>query len=115
MVLLTFRQVVRSHGVLLGGDNLTALQNSLNLRSGKVDMNAICREISWRKIIDGWRFKPVHYPKKFNTVADALSRMTAPDPLPRPSAALGGASLRCPPIQDDSLWLARFDRNPTAA
>ena len=46
LVLLTFRRIVTEHGVLLGGDNLTSLQNLLNLRSGKTDLNSICREIS---------------------------------------------------------------------
>ena len=109
MALQTFRHIVRKYGVLVGGDNLTSLQNLLGLRSSKTDLNAICREISWRKVLDGWRVFPVHYPKEVNTVADALSRLCAPDPSPRPTAALLGASLRIPPAQDDSLWLARFD------
>ena len=114
MVLAAFRRIVRQHGVLLGGDNLTSLQNLLHLRSGVTNLNAICREISWRKVLDNWRVCPVHYPKEYNVVADALSRLHAPDPSPRPSSALRGASFRIAPLQDDSLWLARFDRPPSA-
>ena len=90
---------------------MASLSNALVSKSGSPGMNLIGREISWQKALAGWRVKAAHYPKKWNTAADALSRLSAPDPLPRPDSALRGANLRLPPVQDELLWLIRFDRD----
>ena len=73
-------------------------------------MNVICGEIAWRKALRGWRVKAFHYPKELNTAADALSRLTGPNPKQRPDAVLKSANLRFPPPQSGKLWLTRFDR-----
>ena len=73
-------------------------------------MNLIGREIAWKKALRGWKLKAAHYPKEYNTAADALPRLIAPDALPRPDAVLRGANLRMPPVQCDKLWLTRSDR-----
>ena len=105
----TFHRAVSSHGVVVCGDNLAALQNALDCKSSRSAINAVGREIAWRKALAGWKLTAAHYPKEFNVIADALSWLAAPTALPRPTAALRGATLRTAPLQDESLWLARFD------
>ena len=109
LCLTAFQKAVCTHGVLVPGDNLAALQNALDCKSSRSAMNLVGREIAWRKALAGWRLSAAHFPKELNTVADALSRLAAPTALPRPSSALCGATLRVAPVQDDSLWLARYD------
>ena len=72
------------------------------------------REIAWRKALHVWRLTAAQYPKEHNNAADALSRLSAPTALPWPTSALGGAALRVSPVQDELLWLARFDRDAQA-
>ena len=105
-----FERAVRSHGVVVCGDNLATLQNSIDCKSSRSSINLVGREIAWRQALRGWRLTAAHFPKEHNVVADALSRLSAPSPLPRPTSALRGATLRVPPVQDARLWLASFDR-----
>ena len=70
-------------GVL--GDNVGALQNALSL-SGKGPLLTVAREIAWRQAAEGWHFSVGHIPTESNTVADALSRLSAPEPASFPDA-----------------------------
>ena len=97
LCLMTFDRTVRYFGVVVCGDNLAALQNAIDCKSSRSAINLVGREIAWRKALLGWRLLAAHFPKEHNVVADALSRLAAPSPLPRPTAALGGAALRIPP------------------
>ena len=114
LCLLTFERSVVSCGVAVGGDNLSSLQNAIDCKSTRPAINLIGREIAWRKGLRNWRLVAFHFPKKHNTAADALSRLSAPVPLPRPDEALRGAHLRLPPAQTNAIWLARFDRPAVA-
>ena len=114
LCLLTFERSVATVGVAVGGDNLSSLQNAIDCKSTRPAINLVGREIAWRKALRKWKLVAFHFPKEFNTAADALSRLSAPVPLPRPDAALQGAHLRLPPAQNETLWLTRFDR-PAAA
>ena len=74
-------------------------------------MNAIAREIAWRKIVFGWRYSLTHLPEELNDEADALSRLEANGCLkPRafPTVALQGAVFAEPPLQDEWLWRTRL-------
>ena len=113
LVLVTFERVVAREGALLGGDNRTALKNALTFCRRHVNQLRVPRNC-FEKVLRGWKFLPVYFPKEFNHVADALSRLAAPDALERPSSALGNAAFRAVPVQDESLWLARYDRAPVA-
>ena len=64
-------------------DNKSSLQAALDLK-GKHCMLAIARELAWRKARYQWSFAVAHLPKEQNTVADALSRLQAPDAAPLP-------------------------------
>ena len=108
--LMSFQQSVCTSGVVVCGDNLASLQNAIDCKSPRSSINMVGREIAWRKALHGWKLTAAHYPKEHNTVADALSRLAAPTALPRTTAALAGAALRVSPAQNESLWLARFDR-----
>ena len=72
-------------------------------------MNAIAREIAWRKIVFGWRYALSHLPAEVNDEADALSRLEADEPRAFPTEALRGASWAEPPLQDEWLWRTRLD------
>ena len=61
--------------LMIHGDNVAAL-HALSLK-GKGDMNAVAREISWRKARFFWEFDVHHIPSEQNHIADALSRLSA--------------------------------------
>ena len=70
-------------------------------------MNAIARELAWRRIIRRWQYLLKHLPAEQNDEADALSRLEA---VPRRDLPdLGNAVFIKPPKQDDSLWKARLE------
>jgi len=78
LVLLTWARRFRERGFAILGDNTSALSTSLSYK-GKAGMGRISREIAWRKVRYAWRFAVGHLPCEANTVADALSRTSAPD------------------------------------
>ena len=106
---VTFGKVLTETGACIRGDNLAALNVSNDMASTKPAMNAIARELAWRKIIYKWRYKLQHLPAEQNDEADALSRLTA---IPRrgfPQKALESAISVTPPKQDKLLWRTRLD------
>ena len=86
------------------GDNVGALSAALSLR-GRGALQAVARELSWRKARRRWAFDVGHLPSEHNSVADALSRVADPSGVPWPSWALGGATAqKCPKIS--KIWRA---------
>ena len=63
---------------VVSGDNLGAL-NDLSRLKGGGQLVAVAREISWRQAARRWAPIPVHKPAELNLLADALSRLEAPD------------------------------------
>ena len=55
LCLLTFERAVVSHGVAVGGDNLSSLQNAIDCKSTVPAINLIAREIAWRKGLRSWK------------------------------------------------------------
>ena len=86
------------------GDNKAALTNALKLQ-GRGPLQAIARELSWRKERRRWSFSVGHLPSEFNEVTDALSRITDPKGAAFPSHALASAVPVSPPRLQD-LWMA---------
>ena len=84
----------RSVAVL--GDNTAALTDALNLK-GHGSMISLAKEISWRQARGDWRFRVGHLPAEHNLLADALSRLVAPDSVAYPHHALSGAKRISPP------------------
>ena len=76
VVLLAWASDFRDSGLIVLGDNVTALIGILNLR-GKRDLTAITRELSWRRVRYAWRYAVAHLPAEHNILADALSRIAA--------------------------------------
>jgi hypothetical protein len=101
-VLLILGSRFSSDGIRIFGDNTGALANSLRL-TGKGILISIAREISWRKIRGKWHFEVAHLPAEHNLVADALSRLSGPDPYGLPTRALGSA-VRVPVPDHSSIW-----------
>ena len=89
----------KTEGLNLVGDNLGSLSNAVSLR-GKATLNKISKEISWRRVRFGWRYRVGHIPSERNGVADALSRMAAPGTHHKnfPEEALKGARERQAPL-----------------
>ena len=67
-----------SWGLALLGDNIAALQLALSLK-GKGALNTISREIAWRRCRHGWHYSVGHLAAEDNSLADALSRTSAPE------------------------------------
>ena len=65
-------------------DNTAALQNLLDLKGSGV-LVEVALELAWRKARGRWSFAPGHLPSQQNTLADALSRLAAPEQAERPS------------------------------
>ena len=75
-------------------------------------MNAIGREIAWRKVVRRWQYSLSHLPAEQNDEADALSRLEAEPKREMPQ--LGEARFTAPPEQDEQLWRARLDFSQAA-
>ena len=78
LVLLMWAERFRQKGFEVLGDNTAALSNSLSFK-GRGGMARISKEIAWRKVRFAWRFAVGHLPSEANTLADALSRTSAPE------------------------------------
>ena len=89
--MVTWKKHFATGPVLIIGDNIPALQNTLDLK-GRGALMAISREIAWRQARFRWRFDVGHLPSEFNKAPDALSRFAAPSPEPWPYEALEGAT-----------------------
>jgi len=95
----------RATGLLLMGDNTASLSSTLSLK-GKSALTQITKELAWRKVRRGWRYAAGHLPSEMNTLADSLSRVTAPEGSERRSfpKELESAAKRETPDWD-SLWV----------
>ena len=62
MVAVTFGDVLEETGALIRRDNLGALSVALTLSSTSPAMNAIAREIAWRRIVRRWQYRLKHLP-----------------------------------------------------
>ena len=82
-------------------DNTAALQDTLDLK-GRGPMNQVALELAWRKARGRWTYEVGHWPSQKNVIADALSRLTAPDGKELPEA-LRDAARREPPRPAD-FW-----------
>ena len=108
LVAVVFGSVLQTSGALIRGDNLSALNVALNLNSTSTAMNAIAREVAWRRIVLGWQYRLRHLPAEKNDEADALSRLHAVPSRAFPSKELQGAEYVMPPAQNVGLWKARL-------
>ena len=108
MCTVALGDVLATTGVRIRGDNLGALNVSLDLTSTSPAMNAIAREIAWRRIVNRWQYYLKHLPAKLNDEADALSRLEAVPSREFPVKALHRAPFVEPPAQDDTIWRARL-------
>ena len=98
MVAVVFGDALRFAGALIRGDNLSALNVALNLKSTSAAMNALAREVAWRRPVFGWQHRLKHLPAEQNDEADALSRLYAVPSCNFPSEELRGPGMLC-------LWL----------
>jgi len=98
----------REEGLAVMGDNMAALSGAISLK-GRGQLTKITREISWRKCRYGWRYCTGHLPAELNTMADALSRVTAPQGADQKSFPheLEGKP-RCPVPDVSTWWLAEL-------
>ena len=84
--------------MLIIGDNVLALQNTLDLK-GRGPLLAVSREIAWRKVRGRWTYDVGHRPSEHTRVPDTLSRIVAPKPEDWPYEALGTTvEMFCPNI-----------------
>ena len=95
-------RVVKTHPVLLVGDNTGSLQNSLDLK-GEGTLLAVSRELAWRKARHMWEYDIAHIPTEHNSAPDILSRIDAPTPEPWPTQLLLGTT-RVWPQSVKSIW-----------
>jgi len=75
--LLCWADSFRDTGVACMGDNLASLSGILAMK-GKSNLTKITRELAWRKCRQRWHYSAGHLPSERNTLADALSRVSAP-------------------------------------
>jgi len=98
--LLVWGSRFRTEGLAILGDNLASLSGALNLK-GRSSLTLITKEISWRKVREGWRYACGHLPSEHNLIADALSRQSAPLPASQkqfPQALRDASEQRCPDL-----------------
>jgi len=74
---------------------------------GKGAVAAVVRELAWRTARQRWSISVGHIPSEFSTVADSLSRLSAPSPASLPTE-LVSARRRDPPAVLE-LWRAQPD------
>ena len=75
--LVIFGYIHRVKGLILLGDNIGSLNLALTLKGDKA-LGRISREIAWRRVRLGWRYRCGHLPSELNATADDLSRMSQP-------------------------------------
>ena len=85
----------------LMGDNIGALTGAAHFR-GRRELNAVTREISWRKAAFQWSYVVAHLPSEANDWADSLSRLAAVPPKPFPQALRAAQAV--PPPALDVIW-----------
>ena len=110
IVAVAFEDTLTSTGACIMGDNLGALNDALNLKSTVPSMNAVARELAWRRIARRWHYELAHLPKERNDEADALSRLQAV-PAREVPMNLHGSRYYQPPEQTTELWKARLVYN----
>ena len=104
LVLDAWADRARRHGLAILGDNVAALQCAVSLR-GRGPLNAISREISWRRLRRNWWYSVGHIPSEDNVFADALSRTAAPDGAERKDRPPGVEELhRVRPALTRASW-----------
>ena len=79
------------------GDNTASLECTLQLK-GSGPMLAVARELAWRKGRQGLLVAAGHLPKEANQVADALSRLEAPDAAPFPAELASATRVTLAPL-----------------
>ena len=101
LALLTWAGRHRAHALAVLSDNTSALQDALHLKGNK-QMLPIARELAWRRARFGWRYEVGHLPSEHNVLADALSRLFAPDASTIPSELRAAREIA--PAQLKDLW-----------
>ena len=79
MSMIAWKSFFAEGSVLIIGDNMPALQNSLDLK-GCGGLMTVVRDIAWRKARCRWHYDVGHLPSEHNKAPDILSRVAAPDP-----------------------------------
>ena len=90
--------------IALLSDNLGALSAASNAK-GRGAVAAVVRELAWRTARFRWSIIVGHVPGELNVIADALSRLHAPEPSVFP-AVLHSAKRRRPP-EMSKVWRAQ--------
>ena len=85
LCLIIWGDLAVDSSLTLRGDNIAALQDAVALK-GRGLMNAVARELTWRKALFGWQFNVEHIPSELNCVADALSRLYADEASSLPAS-----------------------------
>jgi hypothetical protein len=101
LALTLWRPEFPGQSLAILSDNTAALQDALDLK-GKGIMNQVALELAWRKARGQWVYEVGHLPAEQNTIADALSRLSAPDFKSLPEC-LSQAEFRSPPRPAD-FW-----------
>jgi len=94
----------------LAGDNTAALQNAIALK-GRGAMLALARELAWRRARFQWQFSVGHLPSESNSVADALSRLSAPSSASMPRCLKDSREMAPPDVR--AIWVAMADAHPS--
>ena len=110
LCLMTWGHHSVTESILILGDNIASLSDALSMK-GKGVMNAVARELSWRKIAFRWHFRVAHFPSELNVWADDLSRIYA-DPAHNFPVALAICHKRAAPSLD-VMWQAWVGNSPT--
>ena len=82
-------------------DNLASLQSLLDLK-GHGPMLKVAPEIAWRKARGRWPFAVGHWPSEQNVIADALSRIKAPEKKELPRSLR--TALYRQPLEPRQFW-----------
>ena len=80
------------------GDNVAALTVALS-RRGRGDLGRLCRELALKQARQDLVIAVGHLASALNTIADALSRLTAPDASTFPSELLAVPQVVWPPAE----------------
>ena len=99
LALVLFGYRYRVSGIIITGDNIASLNLALTLKGDK-SLNLISREMAWRRVRHGWRYRCAHLPSELNKTADELSRLSRGQQLP--DEVRGTEFVRTPRVA--ALW-----------
>ena len=99
-----------ARSVAVVGDNVGALTVAVS-RRGRGDLGKVCREVALRQARSGLHVAAGHLPSELNTWADALSRLSSPQPSQIPEELRHLPRRTLPPLRQ--LFRIEPPRSPT--